>query len=755
MTKILLIISIFFLSVRPCFSQWPVLETREDAWRQLKKDQPDSIRQYSCNFLATFYFFRSGYEPKMIDSSFYYSRKAVYMGDSLNIKNSTLTNESLFLLAQAYLHIRNLEVSRLIFLQVVNNYRRASDKLNEARIWRRIGKEYWIKHTALLSVPAYFDSAILLFGQAKASGERSEVIFDKMNMLSSLGNTAAAGEELKNLLAESIVNDSANYSLIYSMLAKQNRYEGNLNIALGYALKAMRHALNKTPGWRMHNYYGELAQIYQDLGEVQQSIYWYKKCITERQDDRINLLAYYRTISMLMVQMIKAGKAKEALEVLKEFSQRRPPKSHEQKGSLAQSFAYCYAALRQFKPAETKFLEMSREYSDCEFGSEFTFIANYDVAKFYVDFNEFEKATPYLATAKHVGESSVHRTRDLYLLLFKADSAKGNFQSAIQYYQRYKLLNDSIFTEAKSKQINELMIQYESEKKDDNIHILEKESSLQQAKILKANQTRNWVLGAVLLLSVIIGLLLHNSRIKQRTNKQLRLQQEEIREQNTSLQHLVEEKEWLMKEIHHRVKNNFHTVIGLLGTQSGYLKNREAIDAMAEGQQRIQAMSLIHQKLYQSENMSDIDMPDYIHELADYLQDSLDPGRRARFHFTLDRISLGVYHAVPLGLILNEAITNAIKYAFPGGKTGNIHISFTNKTAEELVLEISDDGNGLPEGFDNSSSTMGMNLMRGLAKDIDAKFSIESAEGTRVKVMFNYADMRKDKRVSLKETSQS
>ena len=98
---------------------------------------------------------------------------------------------------------------------------------------------------------------------------------------------------------------------------------------------------------------------------------------------------------------------------------------------------------------------------------------------------------------------------------------------------------------------------------------------------------------------------------------------------------------------------------------------------MAESQQRIQAMSLIHQKLYQSENMSHIDMADYIHELVDYLKDSLNTGRRIQFHFLLDRIELGVYHAVPIGLILNETITNAIKYAFPGNRDGNIHISFT------------------------------------------------------------------------------
>src|SRR5262249_48925319 len=148
----------------------------------------------------------------------------------------------------------------------------------------------------------------------------------------------------------------------------------------------------------------------------------------------------------------------------------------------------------------------------------------------------------------------------------------------------------------------------------------------------------------------------------------------------------------------------------------------------------------IHQKLYQSDNLSAIDMPDYIRELVDYLQASSDMGTFIRFHFAVERIQLALSHVMPIGLILNEAITNAFKYAFPGKKEGNIYISFAYVNGgNRILLRIKDDGAGLPAGFDsNRQVSMGVNLMRGLSEDIDGEFMMRSEEGTVVTVSFVY-----------------
>jgi len=238
---------------------------------------------------------------------------------------------------------------------------------------------------------------------------------------------------------------------------------------------------------------------------------------------------------------------------------------------------------------------------------------------------------------------------------------------------------------------------------------------------------------------IIIGLLFSRYRLKLRTNRKLELQQEAIAEQNISLRHLVKEKEWLVKEIHHRVKNNFQTVMGLLGTQSGYLQNEIAINAIRDSQQRIHAMSLIHQKLYQTENLSGVSMPDYVHELVDFLKDSHPMDKCIRFDLRIEPILLDIAHCIPLGLILNEAITNSFKYAFSTREDGMITITFRRKTGDHLLLTIKDNGRGFPPDLDPVKPTsMGMNLMRGLSQEIGAKFSMTSNDGVQISVEFVY-----------------
>jgi two-component system, sensor histidine kinase PdtaS len=202
---------------------------------------------------------------------------------------------------------------------------------------------------------------------------------------------------------------------------------------------------------------------------------------------------------------------------------------------------------------------------------------------------------------------------------------------------------------------------------------------------------------------------------------------------------LLKEKEWLLKEIHHRVKNNLHMVTGLLGTQAAYLKNEEAVLAITDSQHRVQAMSLIHQKLYQSEHLSATDMPAYIHDLVEYLRDSFGTRQRIRFQLQIEKIDMELSHTVSIGLILNEAITNAIKYAFPGDREGDIVISLESVSGDEFLLSIADNGIGLPADFKSREiNSLGMSLMKGLSEDIGGQLSIENHQGTEIKIKFVY-----------------
>lgn len=321
---------------------------------------------------------------------------------------------------------------------------------------------------------------------------------------------------------------------------------------------------------------------------------------------------------------------------------------------------------------------------------------------------------------------------ELYFSISDFHNALNSLKKAIFFYKAANLKESDIYPIS-----SRLNIIYETEKKSMDIIKLKNKTLLQQSKLKNEVFLRNSMVTFVFLLLVILGLLYKSFMFKKKTNKVLETQQSEINKKNSALQKLVVEKEWLLREIHHRIKNNLHMVVGLLASQTEFLKNEEAVHAINDSQNRIQAMSLIHQKLYQSESLSIIDMPSYIFELTEYLKDSFEIKKRIRFILDIDSFNLPLSHSIPIGLIFNEAVTNAIKYAFPNHKNGVINISFKTNDNQNYILIIQDNGIGLPADFapyDNPS--LGLKLMQGLSADIDGKFIITNSSGTKITLEF-------------------
>jgi two-component system, sensor histidine kinase PdtaS len=317
-------------------------------------------------------------------------------------------------------------------------------------------------------------------------------------------------------------------------------------------------------------------------------------------------------------------------------------------------------------------------------------------------------------------------------LLFVTDSALGDYVGAIRHLKEYDRIGDSVFKIDRNRQIEELQIAYHTAEKDKSIQQLKAKEQLAQLQLRHTKSTRDWIIAAASLLLAIAALLYRQSRFRKKNNGM-------ILEKNNQLQQLVKEKDWLVKEIHHRVKNNFQTVMGLLGTQCGYLNNESSIRAIRDSQQRIQAMSLIHQRLYSTENLSAMSMPDYVLELVDFLRDSYAIGRLVFFQLQIEPVVLDLEYCIPLGLILNEAITNSFKYAFLDANEGTISISLSQAAPNYLQLTINDNGIGLPPGFNGAQTgSMGMNLMHGLCLEIGASFSITTYHGTQITIGFDY-----------------
>jgi len=365
------------------------------------------------------------------------------------------------------------------------------------------------------------------------------------------------------------------------------------------------------------------------------------------------------------------------------------------------------------------------------------------VALYYVSQKNFDRARLFLKQSLKFSKHDAPTTAYRYLLLFKLDSANNNYASALRNYMQYKLWNDSSNDLDQRKKFDELTIKYAAEKKDQDIKLLRQQALLQQSAVRQNRTARDLVIAGAVLLLLFLILLFNRYRIKQKANTLLQARQKEINEKNTFLQHVVDEKEWLLKEVHHRVKNNLHTVICLLESQAEYLQN-DALRAVEVIQQRIYAMSLIHQKLYQSEDVKAIDMSAYVPEFIQYLDESFGANSHIAFKLDIAPLKIGLAQAIPIALIINETATNAIKHAFPGDSRGVVFISM-QQTGDWIELIIADNGIGLdPASMNTRSDTLGLKLIRGLSEDINASVRITAEQGTRIAILFKLDPSAKD-----------
>jgi PAS domain S-box-containing protein len=219
------------------------------------------------------------------------------------------------------------------------------------------------------------------------------------------------------------------------------------------------------------------------------------------------------------------------------------------------------------------------------------------------------------------------------------------------------------------------------------------------------------------------------------------------RKMENELRKTLEDKDMLMREIHHRVKNNLMVMSSLLNLQSRYIKDEVDREIFKDSQSRAQSMALIHEKLYRSGDLKRINMRDYIQSLSENLYRAyLSDNGRVKIHLDVDEIMLDVDTAIPLGLILNELLTNSMKYAFPENQKGEIKVDFKINNQGKFQLDVSDNGIGLPPkiGPENSDS-LGMQLIYNLTQQIKGDLKVMNSEGARFRILFHEEDYQGEK----------
>jgi len=309
--------------------------------------------------------------------------------------------------------------------------------------------------------------------------------------------------------------------------------------------------------------------------------------------------------------------------------------------------------------------------------------------------------------------------RDIARTKATAYGELGTFRQAYKQEQLYADLQDSILNREITNSINELNTRYETERKEKEIALLNADRLLAETKLSAA---RKLLVGSLIAALVFSGLLFVVLRLWSKTKNQ-----------NVLIQRSLNEKDILLREIHHRVKNNLQFISSLLGLQTEHVNDAVALGALQEGQDRVQSMALIHQNLYQDDNLTGVHVKDYFVKLIRSLFDSYNIRKdQIDLDLEIEDLNLDVDTVVPIGLVVNELVSNCLKYAFTGREKGLIKVAL-KKDGAGLRLIVSDNGRGISDEEKKMlGSSFGHRLIRVFQEQLDADLKIDGSIGTVV-----------------------
>jgi len=729
LTRHAFVIVLVLLAGCPLFAQMDPEEAAELS-KKYKTFKNDTSKIAACLKLSHYYLFKGHRLDGDLDSAFEVLTIAQQLSDKRSDKARSMAVASLF--GNYYVIKGQWTKGSSISKKAIDYYHSKNNFLEEANSWSQLGQSIEDINTYGEQKLKCFENARQLFDKIGLPLKAAETMQYIALCNASQNKFDSAEHIMLRVIAIYKPLDNGKMLDAYNTLAGICEYRSDQHKHLKYSLELVQLMEASGDTSMAPFYYAQLARTYAHVHLYNESLIHILKAldILKRRKEYDD---FYGDLSLAIFDYIQLGKSETALTYLLKITKEVPPQDLAHTVDLNDMLGKCYEANKAYAKAEEHYLTMMKLFSTTQNTDMYStreqktidFIHYHQtIGNFYVATGQYQKAGYYYGEILKLPPGSIRpiTLRKVHLMQFKVDSASGNFISAIGHYQTYKELEDSLFHIAKNRQLQELNIKYETEKKDKDIQLLTQQGDLQQAQLIQSTLTRNITIVGALGLLFLAGLLYYLYNSKQKNNKQLT--------------NLLNEKDWLLKEIHHRVKNNLQTVLSLLESQSRNLSS-EASHALMESQNRVYAMSLIHKKLYQSGDVSSINMEDYLRELVQHLRDGLSSSNKIRYTLHVDPIELDVSQAVPIGLIVNEALTNAIKYAFTEANENNeINISLTTVDDGKITLHIADNGVGIPQVNKNSPEGLGLKLMRGLTEDIDGTFSIETVNGVTIAIGF-------------------
>lgn len=711
---------------------------------KLAAARTDSAKAMTLLSISSYLVNKPGSKPADMAQASSAANKALEIAQKAGLKTSI--GLSYAVISQIYREKNDVSSGKKWVEKGIQFYRQYKDPVVGVAVNKEMAN-YYDHHS-----PSGLNTKIQLFEDAISCMRKvspgSIELADGLKFLGDLHNIQERQEKAIPELKEAISIYHANHydklQDIYNLIGNAYTMTGNLKGALNYNLLALKNVekYKDTTATAIATY-NRLGITYVSLGTPLKAVPIFQKALSIAEKNHDNA-AYATIASNLGQSYIKLKRYGQAADLLKRALKLCPKDDLQYSANITGKLVLALLPLKRYKEAQEALDKLPRFYLYDKDADVIVLNIRLAVISLYLDTRQYDKAEPYIIDFRRLAQkySSNRSMINAELSAFKLDSARGKWVSAIRYYQRYKTLADSINIANHDRQISQLEVQFESEQKDiqivektKNIELLRRQTRLQQRMLHSQRLVRNLSFAGIALLALLLAVSYNRYQLKKRANHELSEQKEEINSQNESLQQLVTEREWLLKEIHHRVKNNLQIVISLLSSQTAYLTDPKLLDVMKESQRRMHSISLIHQKLYQGDDLSGLFMPSYIHELVQYLRSSFDLKGAIYFKLDIADITLDTAQSVPVGLILNEAITNAIKYAFTETDENIIDIRLLRDESDKITLSITDNGRGFPQDYDyENSPSLGMSLMKGLSEQIDANFYINGNNGVQIAI---------------------
>lgn len=570
-----------------------------------------------------------------------------------------------------------------------------------------------VKEKSTVADPATFSAdTAKVSSLLKQSADFSQVNFDSMQFYATAAHQLAVKTGFPSGIAKAL-----------SVEANYQRRLGDYSGAIETSLKAI-HIYDSLQLWpELVKAKTLLSDIYKEMGGEKGTSAFQEQALTlareaeklaERENDMPGLINSLNMQGIILRDMSETINRPDLMDTAFQLYSRgisiieKTGKGSENLGKLYNNISQVYNEhLKDYKKAleyQMKAIEFNTSRKN-----KISLTYNYNTtAEIYKNMGNTQMAEQYAHAMLELCRElkSPFRMVNAYAVLHDIHKLENRYDSALYYFKERVNLSDSLNNITKSSQIANVQVKYETGKKEEEINHL---NGLNREK----NQ-RMVVLGVASFVLLLLLAVVWNQKRKSQQQKQ------KISEQSDKLQ-------WMMKELHHRVKNNLQIVSSLLNLQSYRLKDEESQSAIRESQLRVQAMSLMHQRLYQVEDVSLVNFKLYLTDLAEtlmkaygYHSDSFD------LQIHIEKEMMDVDTVMPLGLLVNEIITNSFKYAYKEVARPSLHITL-NDQGKQLNLEIRDNGPGIPE--QQTKPGFGQKLIKALSGQLKATYAVRNDQG--------------------------